>query len=1232
MATIQIEPLQKGGNVTRWLQRIESLMVWQGVGDEKKKHALIASLGSEAYELVADACLPDKPSDKTYNDLVSIIKKQLMSTKLPIAARYEFYQLRQGTDDIKTYVRKLRNATEECAFGAQLDDRLRDQLVMGISNKDALKRMLTEKLSDLTLDKTIEIATAFEAVQESQKKLSGNTNETVCYSKSKQNFTLGDKGGSKLTCFCCGKVGHTKDKCFMRQKNCHNCGKVGHTSAVCKLPKHSQQDEKKKIFRKHRNVRNIENEDVLFNVGQGLFHHNVSICGRIVRMVFDTGADVSIINQRVYEALQINANLPLKDRPQTIKGYGNNVIPTLGETMVQVEDNGRQMHLPVIVAKGTNPCIYGCNWIQQLRPKFSINAIRKHEVQLVLKDGTSPIFFRPRTIAFGMRDAVKEELNRLEEENILVKVQESDWATPIVPVIKPNGKIRLCGDYKVTLNPHLKDMVSTTKTIEEIVTNLAGSSWFSELDLRNAYHQLPLDEKSSYLTTISTPFGLYRHAFLPFGIKTAPAIFQATMDKIFAGMDGIEVYQDNIYVHGKSKTGHDRTLQLVKEKLKENKFTLNEAKCLIGVNQLCVLGTIVNGKRIIPDPKKTETIKNLPSPKTVKELKSFLGMVEFYGRFIPNLSHIREPLSRLTRKTENFIWSKEAANSFQKLKQILSNQPVLSMFNPGKKISLKCDASPVACAAVMEQEGKPVLYISKTLSAAERNYAQVEREALAIVWAVRRLHKYLVGSKFLLLTDNQPMKFLFSPDKSIPQVAASRIQRWAIFLMSYNFEIKHISGINNNVADHLSRNIDTSQESETFDVNSIEMPSPMVDKERVLKASRQDKLLRRLYFATKNGWSRKHIQVSLYKYAQYRNELTIVDGLLYRGNRLLIPRSLKRQVLHTLHNGHPGITSMKAISRQSVWWPGIDGDIESFCRNCNSCCLNKGQTKRMWQSWPCEEDPWSRIHVDFAGPFKNGQYALVLIDAFSKWPEVHLMPSMRASETIKRLRRTFSQEGVPQTIVSDNGPTFISAELKSWLRLVGCRQIFAPPYHPRSNGLAERFVRTLKEHINAAGDDDDLQRTVDKFLMMYRNTPHSTTNQAPATMLKGRLLRNNISSLALQGDNVLVKQRPNKQNKWKRAKIVKGEGEKIVQVELPEGGFERYHIEDCKVDESEVKIKKAEDEEIPKNSKDRSEIAEDSKDEDKNSTCEKDNIKTEKNICSERPKRIRRPPDRFQPT
>jgi len=353
-----IEPLQKGANVSRWIQRFEASILWQSVAEEKKKYALIALLGAEAFELVADSCLPQKPVDKTYTDLLSIIKKQLVPVKLPIAARYEFYQLRQNSDDVKTYVRKLKHASEQCAFGTQLADRLRDQLVMGLSNKEAVKRMLTERLEDLTLEKAIDLATAYEAVQTTQSQLQGEgATEEICFNKAKPSRLPYKPDKQKEKCICCGKLGHIKNICYFRNEKCHNCGKIGHTKAVC----HHKFGSKNTIF-KRSSIRNLEDADnTLFSLGEGTFQHIVKINDQNVKMIFDTGAEISIINERVFNALNENNDLKLKERRQGIRAYGNRVIPILGETVVSVEDKCAKKRLPVIVGKGTNPCIYGCD-------------------------------------------------------------------------------------------------------------------------------------------------------------------------------------------------------------------------------------------------------------------------------------------------------------------------------------------------------------------------------------------------------------------------------------------------------------------------------------------------------------------------------------------------------------------------------------------------------------------------------------------------------------------------------------------------------------------------------------------------------------------------------------------------------------------------------------------------------------------------------------------------------
>ena len=309
--------------------------------------------------------------------------------------------------------------------------------------------------------------------------------------------------------------------------------------------------------------------------------------------------------------------------------------------------------------------------------------------------------------------------------------------------------------------------------MEDIINSMHGSQWFSEIDLQNAYHQLPLNYESSLLTTIATPFGLYRYTVMPFGIKQAPAIFQSYLEKLLCGIEGVEIYQDNVYIHGKSRAEHDERLGVVQSRMRKQELKVNEAKSHYAVRQLSVLGTVINGTEAWPDPAKADRIKSITRPRSVREVRSFLGFVEFYGKFIPDLATIKEPLTKLLRQSEHFVWVDKQQKSFEQLKEVVTANNVLHTFDPKAEVVLKCDASPVGIGAVIEQHGHPVIFVSKTLAAAERGYAQIEREALAIVWAVRRLHKYLFGRKFTLYTDHKPLQFIFEPSKPVPMVAAA---------------------------------------------------------------------------------------------------------------------------------------------------------------------------------------------------------------------------------------------------------------------------------------------------------------------------------------------------------------------------------------------------------------------------------------------------------------------------
>jgi len=1141
-----IEPLSKEVDFSRWVQRFEAVKVLQDWSDEKSKYAFLACIGQEAFDLLADAAMPKEPSELKLEELKDLLKQQLQPKQLPIAARYQFQQLKQGGDGVQAYIRRLRHSAEACQFGKQLDERLRDQFVFGLANQEAVRRMLTEKLEELTLQRAVDLASSFETVQREHKGF-GKSNSEVTGSSNLFATTVKKKNEEKsknreIVCYCCGKKGHMRNECRFKDSTCNSCKRKGHLKAVCRGPKER--------------INAIEESIDILSLGKTRFIKKVFINSLPVEMIFDTGAEVSIINEATYNDISSSSSVRLNPAKSTITAYGGSSVKMLGkiETNISVGDMCNACN--IFVSKGNSPNIYGCDLIKLFEPNFTVNAVEDNKVSFSLKESVVPKFVKPRVIPYGLREKVKEELDRLVKEGTVVEVKESDWATPIVPVLKPNGSVRICGDYKVTLNPALKEMICTTPAIEDVINSTNGSNYFSEIDLTSAFHQLELSETSSLLTTISTPFGLFRYTRLPFGVKQSPAIFQNFVERKLFGIDGVEIYQDNFYIHAPTKQLHDERLKEVIKRLEDNCIKINQEKSSFSKREISILGTIISASTARPDPEKVKAIKSFRSPTKVTEVRSFLGLLEFYGRFISNLATLKEPLTRLLHKNTKFVWGSEQQKAFEKLKSCVCSESLLGTYDPKKQITVRCDASPVGVAAVLEQDNRPILFVSKTLTTAERAYAQVEREGLAVVWAVRRLHKYLYGKHFLLVTDNKAISHIFSPDKAVPPLAAARIQRWSLFLMAYDFHLEHIRGSQNEVADAISR-LCRDPPAQNFDLYNVQetLNKPPVSKHVIRQAQKVDSDSKELFRALRDG---NRVAPEYYR---FRDELTIHDGCIYRQYRLVIPVKLRKRVLCLLHEAHIGIDAMKSLARQCIWWPSIDKDIEKKVRECESCCVSKCNTRAQWKSWPESTERWQRVHIDHAGPLDNGKYLLVMVDAFTKWPEVHVVNTINSSETIRRLRRTFSQMGVPETIVSDNGPSFVSKEIEEWFVGIGCKHLRTPPYHPRSNGLAERFIRTLKDHIRATRNQP-LDATVDRFLLQYRNSKHSTTGEAPATRMTGRLLRCNLTSL--QRNKVWVRRYNDAKSLWEPGHIVNQDGQRIVHAQLPNGSTKRYHVEQTK--------------------------------------------------------------------
>ena len=514
-------------------------------------------------------------------------------------------------------------------------------------------------------------------------------------------------------------------------------------------------------------------------------------------------------------------------------------MEVLGELQVNVKYRKQSKSLTLAVVEGTGPSLFGRNWLEHIRLdwktigaiavdhqvnpgvdelctkydeifKEELGTIRSFTAHLRINEQANPKFCKARPVPYSSREPVGQELDRLESEGILERVDHGEWATPVVAVPKSDGKYRICGDFSVTINPVMAIDQYPLPKPQDLYATLAGGQRFTTLDLYQAYLQLKLDEESQKLVVVNTHKGLYKFKRLPFGVASAPAIFQKVMDTILRGIPRVICYIDDIMVTGETEEEHLRNLEQVFQKLQSYGLRLKKSKCRFLQKSVKYLGLVVDAEGLHASTEKIEAVMDAPEPSNVKELRSFLGMMNYYRKFIPNLAIILKPLTDLLQHNVRWHWNEDCSAAFKKAKEFLTKSPVLVHYDPTVPLRMAADASSHGIGAVLSHtfpngEEKPIAYTSRTLSPAERNYAQIEKEALGIVFGIQKFHQYLYGRKFTLVTDHKPLTTIFGPKRGVPALAAARLQRWAIQLSAYDYEIEFRATDKHANADGLSR-------------------------------------------------------------------------------------------------------------------------------------------------------------------------------------------------------------------------------------------------------------------------------------------------------------------------------------------------------------------------------------------------------------------------------------------
>lgn len=1151
-------------------RRIENYFVANDIKDDKRKKAILLNLLSEeAYKLVYNLCIPEEPEKKNYNTLITLISEHFKPNLAVFGARFKFYSARKtSTESAKDWAARLRNLAACCEFEVEvLKVVLRDVFIIGYERGAVQDRLLEEKKT-ISFEESINIAatkSATEPFGDGSKVIKQEIPELMYVSnrgKSSNSFggtvKTSAAGASETEfyaqpkCNVCGRKNHTSKNCVFRECNCHKCGNKGHLANICPQRKTSEGNRNKNRSNNGHNYLETENY-ALFNldVKTDPITIDVMIDNHKMSLQLDTGASYSVVPEKLYKNTFNEKDLKATNRIFTL--YTGGTITPLGVINCSVHFENKTKPLDLYVIKdAVGPPLLGRDFFKAFNLKISnlhhlsvspdlnhlinkygnvfsagIGTFVKSCIKINLKDSAiTPKFFRARPLPFAMKEKVENELERLENLKIISKVNYSEWGTPIVPVLKKDGSVRICGDFKVTINPHIEIDQYPLPRINELFAKMQGGSQFSKLDLSSAYQQVLLSNDSKVFTTISTHKGLFQYNRAPFGIASIPAKFQKIMESLLEGIQGVAVFIDDILITGKDRIEHLKRLDEVLAVLNAAGLKISFNKCQFFMDQVSYLGFIISKEGLHTADDKIEAINDAPTPSNVTQLKSFIGLINYYGSFVPNLATVLYPLYQLLKENQPWTWTEECEIAFKKIKRILTSAPILVHYRPGMPLKLITDASEYGLGAVIthifpDNKESPIAYASRTLSPAEKNYSQVEKEGLAIIFALCKFNQYLYGRNFILETDSKALTTIFHPKKNIPQFSANRLRRWAVILSNYQYDIKFVPS-KNNMADSLSRLpiVQHGEKWEDCDVNYINYFSTNlhcpINFEMIKEASVKDSLLVKIkQFVKNNSWS-KNVNTAILPYYRIRNELSIEEDCLLWNNRLVIPETLRNVVLENLHLSHLGVVKMKSLARSYFYWPGIGKDIEILANNCESCAIYKNNPPlAAIKQWPWPDEVWYRVHIDFMGPFMNKQF-LILVDAHSKWLEVYPMNNITTKSTIETLRTIFARFGLPYQLVSDNAKTFCSGEFKVFLKNNGIHHITSPPFHPASNGAAENSVKNVKNGLkNALGNKAsvDINLTLCNFLFDYRNTEHCTTGVSPATLMFSRNLRTRFDNL-----------------------------------------------------------------------------------------------------------------------
>ena len=630
------------------------------------------------------------------------------------------------------------------------------------------------------------------------------------------------------------------------------------------------------------------------------------------------------------------------------------------------------------------------------------------EHTIKLDPSVPPVIHPPRRVPVFLEEKIKDELYRMEIAGAIVRqTKPTDWGNSMVAVVKPN-KIRICIDPR-DLNEAISREYFPMTTIEEVVASMPQAKVLSVLDATSGYWQVKLDEESSQLCTFNTPFGRYRFTRLPFGIKSAPEVFQNCMSELFADVDGVKVIVGDLLIWGKDDDEHDARLKQVLDRARDVNLKFNAKKCRIRQEEVPHVGHVLSKDGLKPDPKTIRAVKEMKPPQNTKERKTFLGFIQYLGKFMPNMATVSAPLRELLEKNIAWHGDQEQEASFERLKQMASSTPVRGYYDSSKPLTLSVDASSKGLGAVLLQDGKPLAYASRALTPTQERYAQIEKETLAIVYGAQKFHQFIYGRPTHVESDHKPLQYILS--KPLHQ-APLRLQKMMLTLQQYDLKVKYLPGSELSVADALSRSY-LQETTETLipdlEVNEVQLTAHLpISPEKYAEfqnVTADDPPMKALRMVVRNGWpgNKEELPGNVREYWNYRDEISSVDGLLFKAQKLIVPQSVRKEMLDHIHESHQGIAKCKQRARDILFWPGMSSQIEDKVSKCSVCNqFQRAQPREPMIIQEPPDGPRSKIGCDL---FEfNGVHYLLSVDYYSKWIEVAKLDDITSSNIICHLK------------------------------------------------------------------------------------------------------------------------------------------------------------------------------------------------------------------------------------